>query len=91
MEKTIAGKLARLDRLPNTKNGNPMYQGDIVTMSGGLVHFRTLPDQQFTYSIDAYVGGFGRWHVCDWRGKTRVVGVDFLAPADRLIFTHIGD
>lgn len=90
MEKTIVGKLARLDRLPNTKNGNPMYAGDIVTPAGELVHVRTLPDQQFTYVIGSYVGAFGRWHVCNWRGKTRVAGVDFAMPGDNVIFSHIG-
>lgn len=90
MEKTIVGKLARLDRLPNTKNGNPMFTGEIVTMSGELVHVRTLPDQQFTYCINSYAGAFGRWHVCEWRGKTRIVGVDFALPGDNVIFSHIG-
>lgn len=90
MEKTIVGKLARLDRLPNTKNGNPMFKGDIVGLNGELFHFRTLPDQQFTYCINSYVGAFGRWHIVQWRAKTRVVGVDFATTADRVIFSHIG-
>jgi hypothetical protein len=91
MEKTIVGKLARVNRLRNTKNGGPMWAGDIVTMSGELVHFRTLPDSAFSYAftLSNYAGAFGRWHVSDWRGKTRIVGVDFCAPPDRVIFSHI--
>ena len=91
MEKTIVGKLARLDRLPNTKNGNPMYAGDIVTLSGALVHFRTIPNSTFAHTLTgALVGAFGRWQIADWRGKTRLVGIGFAAPADRVIFSHIG-
>lgn len=83
MEKTIVGKLARLDRLPNTKNGNPMFSGEIITPVGELVQIRTLPDQQFSYRVEQYVGSFGEWHVCQWRGKTRVLGFDFL-PISRI-------
>lgn len=91
MEKTIVGKLARLTRLPNTKNGNPMYAGEIVTLSGELVHVRTMPNSQFSYVLcQSLVGAFGRWQIADYRGKTRIVGVGFAAPADRVIFSHVG-
>jgi len=91
MENTIVGKLARLNRLPNTKNGNPMFAGDIVTLSGGLVHVRTMPDSQFSYVLtQSLVGAFGRWQIKEYRGKTRIVGVGFAAPADKVIFSHVG-
>lgn len=90
-QKTIVGKLARLDRLPNTKNGNPMFSGDIVTLSGELVHFRTVPNSTFCYQITgSLVGAFGRWQIADWRGKARLVGVGVAAPAGRVIFSHVG-
>jgi hypothetical protein len=91
MEKTIVGKLARLTRLPNTKNGNPMYAGDIVTLSGQLVHVRTMPNSQFSCVLcQSLVGAFGRWQIAEYRGKTRVVGVGFTTPANRIIFSLVG-
>lgn len=92
MEKTIVGKLARVDRLPNTKNGGPMWAADIVTMSGDIVHVRTKPDSSFSYmlTLSNYAGAFGEFLLMDWRGKTRIVGVEFKAPPDRVIFSHIG-
>lgn len=90
MEKTIVGKLARLDRLPNTLNGNPRFVGDIVTPAGDIVKFWTIANNQFSYVIGSYVGAFGRWRMTENRGKTRVAGVDFATPGDRVIFSHIG-
>lgn len=90
--KTTIGKLARVNRLPNTKNGGPMYEGDIVTLSGQLVHFRTKPDSSFSYqwTLTNFAGAFGQFLLMDWRGKTRIVGVEFKAPPDKVIFSYIG-
>lgn len=77
MQKTIVGKLARLNRLPNTLNGNPRFKGDIVTIDGELIEFFTIANDQFSYVIGSYVGAIGNWQLTQQRGKTRVVGVGF--------------
>ena len=90
---SVVGKLARLTRLQNTKNGNPMYACDIVTPTGELVRARTMPNSAFCYSVPAYVGGFGDWQVKTYRGIPRVVGVNFAAPAhvaEKIVFAKIG-
>ena len=77
MQKTVVGKLARLNRLPNTLNGNPRFKGDIVTVDGELIEFFTIANDQFSYVIGSYVGAIGNWQLTQQRGKTRVVGVGF--------------
>jgi hypothetical protein len=77
MQKTVVGKLARLNRLPNTLNGNPRFKGDIVTIDGELIEFFTIANDQFSYVIGSYVGAIGNWQLTQQRGKTRVVGVGF--------------
>ena len=74
----VSGKLSRLHRLDNTKNGNPMFKGQIVTLSGGLVDFVTKPNDQFSYVVGSYVGALAGWSVVWYRGKLRVVGCSFL-------------
>ena len=88
MQKTIVGKLARLDRAKNTKNGGPVFNGYIVTVDGQLIPFRTMPDSTFSYAVSAYVGVFGRWTIKQWRGLDRLTGVDFAAPADTRALPH---
>lgn len=78
MQKIVVGKLARLNRLPNTLNGNPRFIGDIFTDDGDIVQFWTIPNDQFSYVIGSYVGAFGEWELTQQRGKIRVVGVNFL-------------
>jgi hypothetical protein len=77
MKKTIVGKLARLNRLPNTLNGNPRFKGDIVTMNGEFIEFFTIANDQFSFVIRSFVGAIGEWELTQQRGKTRVVGVSF--------------
>lgn len=78
MKKIVSGKLARLNRLPNTLNGNPRFRGDIVTINGDWVEFFTIANDQFSYVIGSYVGAIGDWELVQQRGKTRVIGVKFL-------------
>lgn len=81
MEKTIVGKLARLDRAKNTKNGGPVFNGYIITVDGEVIPFRTMPDSTFSYVVSGYVGGFGRWTIKKWRGLDRLTGVNFALSA----------
>ena len=73
----ITGKLARLTRLPNTKNGNPMYGADIVTLAGALVHVKTKPNDMFSYRLGSLVGALAQWKISDYRGQPRVVNCSF--------------
>tara|TARA_R110000868_G_scaffold182605_3_gene423655 strand:- start:1792 stop:2154 length:363 start_codon:yes stop_codon:yes gene_type:complete len=77
MKTFIQGKLARLNRLPNTLNGNPRFKGQIVTNDRELIEFFTVANDQFSYVIGSYVGAIGDWELIIQRGKTRVVGVTF--------------
>ncbi len=77
MQKIVTGKLARLNRLPNTLNGNPRFRGDIVTIDGEFIEFFTIANDQFSYVIGSFVGAIGEWELIQQRGKTRVVGVSF--------------
>ena len=77
MKKIVSGKLARLNRLPNTLNGNPRFKGDIVTINGELIEFFTIANDQFSYVIESYVGAIANWELAKQRGKTRVVGCSF--------------
>lgn len=93
MEKIIVGKLARLDRLPNTKNGNPMFQGVIVDMTGQTHGFRTKPNAMFNFSIERYVGAFGHWSIVGYRDFFRAVDFKMTAPptiGEKIIFARIG-
>lgn len=93
MKNVIVGKLARLTRLANTKNGNPMFEGIIVDITGKQHGFRTKPNAMFNSYIDSYVGGFGQWSIVCYRNFFRVVDVKLMAPpniAKNIIFTNIG-
>lgn len=90
MQKIVLGKLARLNRLPNTLNGNPRFRGDIVTVDGDLVEFFTIANDQFSYVIGSYVGAIGDWELVEKRGKTRVVGVNFASKTKSNPYTDRG-
>lgn len=77
MKTYIQGKLAGLNRLSNTLNGNPRFKGQIVTNDRELIEFFTVANDQFSYVIGSYVGAIGEWELIIQRGKTRVVGVKF--------------
>ena len=77
MKTIVSGKLARLNRLENTLNGNPRFKGQIVTNGGELVDFFTVANDQFSFVIRSYVGAIGDWELIQQRGKTRVIGVSF--------------
>jgi hypothetical protein len=82
MQNIVQGKLARLDRLPHTLNGNPRFKGHIVTNGGELVEFFTVANDEFSYVIGSYVGQIGKWEMIKQRGKPRVVGVRWFSNPD---------
>ena len=90
MKKIVTGKLARLNRLPNTLNGNPRFKGDIVTIEGEFIEFFTIANDEFSYVIGSFVGAIGEWEITQQRGKTRVVGVVFANNAPPNPYTERG-
>lgn len=70
----MKAKLAQMDTLRNTINGNPMYRCIFVTPDGDIIEAWTKPDNQFAYSLPNYVGSFQDWTLQEYRGKLRVIG-----------------
>ena len=90
MKTIVSGKLARLNRLDNTLNGNPRFKGQIVTNDRELIEFFTVANDQFSYVIGSYVGAIGDWELVQQRGKTRVVGVTFVKKTPPNPYTDRG-
>lgn len=57
-------KLVRLDTMPNTKQGNPVYRAHLELDTGDILAFNTKPDSAFANVITGCLNnGTYNWHL----------------------------
>lgn len=75
---TITGRLQILDRLPQSRNGNPRYTLLISEGRGGgqQVTCRTAPDSSLAYKLPNYDGKQVRARIGWHYGKVTLAGIE---------------